>query len=358
MDFGYSEEQRMLSDSVVRLFAGKETDVWAACCQMGLAGALVPEEFDGMGGLGIDGMVAALEIGRNLAVIPFLSTAAVGMQAVNLTGSKAQKAKWLPQIAEGHLQVSIAFEEPGARYDLDHLETQAVGDGDGYILNGRKSVVLGGDLADLIIVAARLDNGVKLFALDAGAAGITRTDYALTDGRGAADIALHDVRLQGDALLGDGAAVMAAVYDLGAAMIAAEALGALEKIIAMTAEYLKTRHQFGQPISNFQVLQHQMADMAVAFEHMKSLVFEACDLAMSKDAVSRAQAVSAAKILIAEEGRQICQHAIQMHGGIGVTDEYDLGRFVKRVTVAEFAFGDADHHIARYGKHLADTADD
>ena len=375
MDFSYSDEQRMLSESLAKLFDGHAADVedkaaadklWQACAEAGLIGLTVPEDHGGLSGSSVDVMVAAIEMGRHTVTTPFLGTAVAGAGVIRLAGTAAQQAEYLGPLAEGALKIGCAFAEPGARYDLADVDTRAKQDGDGYRLSGEKCVVFGGDDADLLVVSARAPDmdrhgatGISLFLVDATSAGITRTGYGLIDGRGAADVTFDDVQLPATALLGtqgDGYATLEAVNDLAAAAICAEALGALERVIELTKEYLETRKQFGRAIGEFQVLQHQFADFLVDYEHIKSLVFEAGALADSPDIVARQQAVSAAKVVMSQDGRRICQQAMQMHGGIGVTQEYQLGGFVKRVAVADFAFGDADHHIARYGRHMAAIA--
>lgn len=379
MDFNYSDEQRMLSESLDKLFSGfdmQPTDgaedtaqadkLWGACAEAGLLALMVPETCGGLGGGSLDVMVAAIEIGRHSVQAPFLSSAVAGANALCIAGTPDQQAQFLPPLAEGRLKLACAFEEPGARYDVADVDTRAARDGDGYLLNGAKSVIFGGDRADYLIVSARAPDsarhgaeGISLFVVDARAPGVTRRSYRMADGRGGADISFADVALPTQALLGEegaGFASIEAINDLAATAICAEALGALEQVIALSKEYLLTRNQFGKALGSFQALQHGFADMKVEFEHMKSLVFEAGALAQSPDLVARQQAVSAAKSVVSEKGRLICQQAIQMHGGIGITQEYNLGHFAKRVAVADFAFGDGDHHIARYGRHMANAA--
>ena len=373
MDFSYSDEQRMLSESLAKLFgshAGDADDaaaagkLWQACGDAGLIGLTVPEDHGGLSGSSVDVMVAAIEMGRHTVSTPFLGTAVAGGGAIRLAGTPDQHAKYLGPLAEGALKIGCAFAEPGARYDLADVDTRAAPDGDGYVLTGQKCVVFGGDDADVFVVSARSPDdarhgeaGISLYLVDANSEGLKRTGYRLTDGRGAADVTFDAVPVS--AVLGkqgEGFATMEAVNDLAAAAICAEALGALEQVIALTKEYLETRKQFGKAIGEFQALQHYYADFLVDYEHIKSLVFEAGVMADSPDVVAREQAVSAAKVVVSEDGRRICQQAIQMHGGIGVTQEFQLGDFVKRVAVAEFAFGDTDHHIARYGRHMAAIA--
>lgn len=376
MDFSYTDEQRMLSESLEKLFAGYSGDtsgardratqdrLWQDCAQTGLIGLTVPEDSGGLSGGAVDVMVAAIDIGRNNVQLPFLSTAVAGAGALRLAGSAQQQEDYLAPLAEGALKVACAFGEAGARYDLADVDTRAERDGDHFVLRGEKVVVLGGDTADLLVVSARAPSeeryatkGITLFLVDAQAEGITRNTYELADGRGGADIRFDNLRLPETAILGElgaGYDVMEAVTDLAAAAICAEGLGAMEQVIALTKEYLETRQQFGKPIGAFQSLQHVFADMVVDYEHIKSLVYEAAAMADSGDVVTRQQAISAAKVVLSQDGRRICQQAIQIHGGIGVTQEFELGDYVKRITVAEFAFGDADHHIARYGGHMAD----
>jgi len=373
MDFNYSDEQRMLSDSLAKMFEAQSGEgkaaadaLWQACAEAGLVGLTVPEDHGGLSGSAADVMVASIEIGRHNANLPFLPTAVAGAGALRLAGTPEQQEAHLGQVAEGALKVACAFAEPGARYDLADVDTRAVPDGDDYVLSGQKCVVFGGDDAGLLVVSARAPDaerygtaGLSLFLVDATADGVTRTGYGLIDGRGAADIGLDGVRVPASALLGqlgEGQGVIDATTDLAAAAICAEALGALEKVMGLTKEYLETRKQFGKPIGAFQALQHTYADMVVDYEHIKSLVYEAGAMADSTDTVARQQAVSAAKVVVAQDGRRICQQAIQMHGGIGVTQEYQLGDFAKRVAVADFAFGDADHHLARYGRLMAARA--
>lgn len=375
MDFGYSDEQRMLSDSLDKLFAAHggagegsaaADALWRVCAEAGLVGLTIPEEHGGLAGSAVDVMVASIEIGRHKANLPFLPTAVAGAAALRLAGTPEQQEAYLGQVAEGALKVACAFAEPGARYDLADVDTRAVPDGGGYVLTGQKCVVFGGDDAGLLVISARAPDAerygearLSVFLVDAAADGITRTGYGLIDGRGAADIGLDGVLVPASALLGkagEGHDLIDATTDLAAAAICAEALGALEKVMELTKEYLETRKQFGKPIGAFQALQHTYADMVVDYEHIKSLVYEAGAMADSSDIDARQQAVSAAKVVVAEDGRRICQQAIQMHGGIGVTQEYQLGDFAKRVAVADFAFGDADHHLARYGRLMAARA--
>lgn len=343
---------------------GYDVALWQALGEQGILGLIFPARFGGFDGSAMDTMVVSIEFGRHLSYEPFLSTIITGGNAVCLAGSDAQKEDILPKVIAGELTLATAFGEPDTRFDLADIAMRATKDGDGYVLSGTKSGVLGGDQADLLIVSARTSgedrfakDGITLFLVDASASGVERTAYRQVDGRAAAEISFDAVRVSPSAMLGPlGGAypLIEHICDLGAAAICAEALGAIEKINDLTLDYLKSRQQFGQAIGNFQVLQHYMADMLIEYEHAKSLVYEVGMKADSTDARDRQKAVSAAKVFIAEKGRVICEKAMQMHGGIGITDEYELGEYVKRVMAAEFAFGDVDHHIARYAAGFAD----
>ena len=375
MDFGYSEEQTLFSNSLQKLLGDTydfesrrallaedlsySEKLWQTYAELGVLGLLVPEQYGGFDGTTVDAMVVALELGKALALEPILPTVVLGGGAITMAGSEAQKNEILPKVADGSIKLAVGFGEPTSRFDLADVCTMATADGDGYVLNGLKSVVLGGDAADKIIVSARTSgeaghdaDGITLFIVDTDAEGVSRENYRLVDGRGGADVTLENVRVNADAVLGEvGKALplIERISDRGAAVACAEALGAFARLNDMTLDYLKVREQFGKPIGSFQVLQHRMADMLLEYEYAKSLVFQACMNADAEDDATRIRSVSAAKVYLGENGRKCCQEAIQMHGGIGVTQEYELGDFVKRMTVAEFLFGDVDHHIARFG---------
>jgi len=375
MDFGYTEEQTLFSNSLQKLLAdtydmearrgliqdgpGYSEKLWQTYAELGVLGILVPEQHGGFDGSSVDAMVVGIELGKALALEPVLPTVILGGGAVQLAGNDQQKADLLPKVVDGSLKLAVAFAEPTSRFDLGDVTTSAAADGDGYILNGVKNVVLGGDAADKIIVSARTSgdaghdtDGITLFVVDADADGVARENYRLVDSRGGADVTLENVRVSAKNILGEvGKAygLIEQISDRGAAFACAEALGAFARINEITLEYLKVREQFGKPIGSFQVLQHRMADMLIEYEYAKSLVFQACMNAESEDETMRIRSVSAAKVYLGENGRKSGLDAIQMHGGIGVTQEYELGDYVKRMTVAEFLFGDVDHHVARFG---------
>ena len=255
--------------------------------------------------------------------------------------------------------LAFAHAERQARYDLADVATSAKRDGSGYIIDGQKSLVLNGDAADKLIVSARVAgnrrdrDGLALFIVDAGAPGVTRRDYATIDGLRAADVTLANVKVGADAVLGDAGKafpVIARVADEAVAALAAEAVGAMAAMHELTLEYLRTRKQFGVPIGSFQVLQHRAVDMFVALEQARSMAMLATMMTGEPDARERRKAISAAKVQIGRSGRIVGQGAIQLHGGIGMTMEYKVGHYFKRVTAIDSTFGDADHHLGLLAK--------
>ncbi len=377
MNFNYSEEQSLISDSLGKLLSDScsqaarrsliaeeqdhDPEIWSALGELGMLGLPIAEAYEGVGGTAVDTMVAAIEYGRHLSLEPFTASVVLGGGALQLAGTEDQKNAFLPGIADGSIRAAVGLLEPESRFDLSSVATRAEPDGDCYRLSGRKTAVIGAPSADILIVSARTSGhaddpeGLTLFLVQPDASGVEIKPYRFADGRTGADIVLENVPVTASDMLGQknkAADLIEHIADLGTAALCAEALGALEKIIAMTTEYLKVRAQFGRPIGEFQALQHQLAEMTIDFEHAKSLVFEAAMTADSPDARLRKKAVSAAKVYLGERGRVICQNAIQMHGGIGMTDEYELGDYVKRAMVAEKAFGDTDHHLERYARQM------
>lgn len=369
MDFQYSEEQRLVAESLDKLFRDSTSQAkrramresaesfdrsgWQSLAEQGVLSLTLPEAQGGFGGGSQDILVVSEQIGAHLVYEPFLASVVLGAGAIALAGNEAQKDTYLTAVAAGELLLAVALSEPQARFDAQDIRTVASGEDGETRLSGDKSIVLGADLADKLIIPAVRGGTIDLFVVDRTAPGVEIRPYRLVDGRGAAEVTLNDTpaeaRLDGGA---DGRSVLSRLCDLGASALCAEALGALGQINAQTQDYLQSRHQFGRPIGSFQVLQHNLADMQIGLEHLKSLVFEAAMQADNANDRLREQAVSAAKIHVAETGRRIGEMAMQMHGGIGVTDELELGEFVKRVHLAGVLFGDADHHIARYGQWL------
>jgi pimeloyl-CoA dehydrogenase small subunit len=381
MDFELSDEQKLLDDTVRRFVENEydaakrrgrlaETDgfsraTWRQYAELGLLGIPLPEAFDGFGGNAVDVMLVMETFGRGLVVEPYLETVVLGGALVSLAGTDAQKKALLPEIAGGGLLLAFAHGEAKARYTLSHVETRAARDGEGWVVNGEKSVVLQGDSADKLIVSARTAgnasdaDGISLFLVDRTAPGVAVRGYPTNDERRAAEITLTDVRVGADALLGEAGMAMPAIdhaVDKAIAALCAEAVGLMEALNRLTLDYIKTRKQFGVAIGSFQVLQHRMVDMHVEHEQSKSMAILAALSADNPDAVDRRRAISAAKVRIGRSGRLVGEQAIQLHGGIGMTAEYAAGNYYKRLIMIDRTFGDVDHHLTRFADVTLPTA--
>lgn len=366
MDFDLSDDQRLLKDSVDRLVAdtygfeqrrellktavGWSWANWATFAELGLLGVNFAEEHGGFGGGPVETMLVAEAFGRGLVLEPYLATVVLGGGLLRHAGSAGQQAAYLPRVADGSLLLAFAHHERAARYDLAHVATMATRSGDGWIIDGEKSLVLHGDCADKLIVSARVSGGdhehggIGLFVVDA--AGLPRRGYATQDGQRAAEIVFSATKAEA-VLSTDGFAAIRRTVDEAIAFLCAEAVGAMAEMHATTVDYMKTRKQFGRAIGEFQVLQHRAVDMFVELEQARSMAMYATMMASEEDADERGRAISAAKVQIGKSGRLVGQEAIQLHGGIAMTMEYKVGHHFKRVTMIEKMFGDTDTHLAR-----------
>ncbi len=354
MDFNFKEEQLQFADALKRWVAkdysfeergkiiGSEAGVsdaaWATLTELGMTALPVPEEQGGFSGTAVDMFVVMQELGRGLVVEPYLATV-IGAEFLKLGGGHAAL---LEQVAGGELKLACALGERQSRHELADIATSALQDGDAYVINGRKSVVVHGAQAGSVIVSARSagaqrdHDGISLFVLPLDTAGITVTGYRTLDGQRAADIAFDNVRAPASALIGAAGAgwdILEAATDYGAGLLCAEALGAMEAIFAATLEYLKTRTQFGAPIGKFQALQHRMADMFIHLEQARSMALLAAVKLASTDADERRRAVSAAKFRVGQAMKFVGQQAVQLHGGMGVTNELPAAHHFKRLTM-------------------------
>jgi alkylation response protein AidB-like acyl-CoA dehydrogenase len=368
MNFDYNEEQQLLADSVRRFLAkdygfearrkiiasaeGWSPTVWKTFAEMGLTGLPISTDYGGFGGGAVDLMGVMEAAGEALLVEPYLATVVLGAQLVQRGGSEAQKKRILPGIVEGATRLAFAHTEAGARYNLAHVRATARRATAGWSVEGEKRVVLGAPMAEHLVVSAKSDKGLSLFLVERGARGLEMRPYLTLDGQRAADVALKDTQVGADALIGkEGEALplIEEVVDFATALVCAEAVGAMKFACDTTLEYLKTRKQFGVPIGAFQALQHRMVDMFIAYEQAKSMACLACSKAdTAADAPERARAVSAAKIKIADNARYVSQESVQLHGGMGMTEELKVSHTFRRLTVIAQQFGDADHHLARY----------
>jgi pimeloyl-CoA dehydrogenase small subunit len=372
MDFSYSEEQELLRNSVARFLAdtynfetfrkvsriepGWRREIWKQFAELGLLGASLPEEYGGLGGAAIETMIVMEAFGRALVVEPYVPTVVIAGGLFRAAGSERQKQEWLPRIASGDAVFAFAFAEPQGRYNLSDLTTTAKRRAEGYVLNGQKAVVIGAPFADALIVTARTagdrrdTNGVSVFLVDARTNGISRRDYPTMDGLRASEITFENIELPAQNMIGtpdEALLLIEQVVDEAIAAHCAEALGAMRVLQEATVEYARTRKQFGVPIGKFQVLQHRMVDMLMQVEQSASMVLMVT-LKLGQSTLERKKATSAAKVQIGKAGRFVGQSAVQIHGGIGMTDELALGHYFKRVAMIDALYGNVDHHLARY----------
>ena len=381
MDFDLSDEQRLLKESLDRLVRdryafeqrkayaqnaeGWSRELWRQYAELGLLGLPFAEGDGGSGGGAVETMLVMEAFGRALVLEPYLATVVLGGGCLRHGASDALRADLVPKIADGSLTLAFAQTERHSRWNLADVSTTAARDGAGWMIDGEKGVVVHGDTADKLIVTARIDGGqrdregIGVFLVDAQAAGVSRRGYPTQDGLRAAEVTLTGVRVGPEAILGkpgDGLALIERVVDEAIAALCAEAVGAMAVMHELTLDYLKTRRQFGREIGSFQVLQHRAVDMLVALEQARSMAMFATMMASEENAAERRKAVAAAKVQIGRSGKFVGQQAIQLHGGIGMTIEYKVGHYFKRMTMIDTIFGDADHHLrelARGGGPLA-----
>ncbi|WP_169567415.1 acyl-CoA dehydrogenase family protein [Sneathiella limimaris] len=373
MDFELSEEQVLLKDSVDRFVQdnyspedrlklsqtelGFSRDHWKTMAELGWLGMAFSEEVGGFGGGAVEVMIMMESMGRGLVLEPFVSTVLLGGKLVAEAGSAEQIEQIIPSLIEGETMLAFAYAEAQSRFNLNDVQTTASKSGDNYILNGTKAVVYHGGTADKIIVSARTSGdaldaeGISLFIVDKDAAGLDIRSYATVDGQRAADIRFENVSVPAANLLGaegKAAPIIEKVVDQAIGALCAEAVGAMAASNEITNEYLKTRKQFGVPIGKFQVLQHRMVDMYMDAEQSKSMsdmVAMKLDIDYNDDA---RKAVSAAKAQIGKAAKFIGQQSVQLHGGMGMTDEYSIGHYFKRLTTLEMLFGNTDYHLNRF----------
>ena len=368
MDFDLSEDQRLLKDSVDRLVAdqyqfqqrkkyaaepaGYSTVMWNQITEMGLLGLPFEETLGGFGGGAVETAIVMDAFGRGLVLEPYFATVVLGGGLLRRAASSSMLGALAPQVAAGKLKLAFGHVERHSRYNLADVSTTARKDGNAFILDGAKSVVIHGDTADRIFITVRLSgerrarDSIGLFLVDAATPGVTRRGYPTQDGQRAAEITLTNARVSADCLLSENALPMIEhVIDEAIAAVCAEAVGAMQSMQDLTLEYLKTRKQFGRPIGSFQVLQHRSVDMLVAIEQARSMAMFAAVMASEENPTERRKAISAAKVQIGRSARLVGQEAIQLHGGIAMTNEYAVGHYFKRVTMIDQLYGDADTHL-------------
>lgn len=371
MNFQLTEERQMLQDTLRRFLGdrydtktrnaildsdtGLSDEIWVELAELGVVGALFPEAQGGYGGAGFDLAVVFEELGRAGVVEPFLDSAVLGGGLIAALGN-AEQQKMVDQVIDGSLHLAFAHGEPVSRYDLNRVETTAVITGGKIVLNGRKAVVVNAEAAGFLIVSARESGGmsdeagISLFLVPADAKGLDLMGYPMLSGGRAAEVLLNDVSLPETARLGAAGAAYPAIVERAAAAsvaLASEALGAMETATELTREYLMTRKQFGRPIGTFQALQHRFADLLIELEQARSAVVNAAGH-LAEDVMLRDLNISAARNLIGRAGRLVAEEAIQMHGGIAMTQEYELAHIAKRIIMTDHRFGDTDYHLERF----------
>ena len=374
MDFTYTETQDMIRDTLSRFLAdtydfdsrgkiiasdtGRDPGIWKALAQdLGMLGAAFSEEHGGLGGGHLENALIMEELGKVIALEPYLQTVVLGGGALKAVGGAIADSV-IPEIIGGDVIIAFAYAEPQGRYNLANIRTTAKKDGSGYLLNGHKSVVYAAPWATHFLFSARSggsgseSSGISLFLIDAKSQGIVRRDYPTVDGFRASEVYFENVAIPSDALLGGegaGLDIIEQIVDEATVAVCAEACGVTLKLHEGTLEYARQRNQFGQPISRFQVLQHRMVDMFMEVEQSKSMTTMAT-LKLDLPAAERMAAVSACKAKVSRAAKFVGQNAIQTHGGIGITQELAIGHYFKRATMIENQFGSADHHYDRFEK--------
>ena len=373
MDFEYTDEQRLLAETLRRFLAtgytfdarakimasapGYSEDVWAALAEMGVLGVPFDAEHGGYGGSTVDMMIVMETLGEALVVEPYFATVGLGGRFVARGGTAAQRNRILPELTQGKTKLAFAQTERGGRYDLRQVSTRARRSGDGWVLDGEKGAVLHGGCADLLVVSARTAGGdsdaagISLFLVERSAPGVAVTEQRTIDNLRVADVRFSGVAVSRDTLLGTeggGLGLAEEVVDYATVLLCAEAVGAMKYAHDATLEYLKTRRQFGVPIGSFQALQHRMVDILISCEQARSIACLAAVKIDTAEAAERRRVVSAAKIKIADAARHVSQEAVQLHGGMGMTEELKISHTFRRLTMIAQAFGDADHHLARF----------
>jgi alkylation response protein AidB-like acyl-CoA dehydrogenase len=377
MDFTFSQEQQMLLETTRRFIAKDYTfetrnrirkdtphahsrQTWQGLADLGLLSLTVPEADGGLGGGAIDTMLVMTAMGEGLVLEPFLSSAVLATRALALLGSARQREAMLPALAAGELIAVLAHDEASTRFDRMAMETLAIASDGGYKLSGRKSVIAHAPVADVLFVTARIGDAqgpIGVFAVPRDTAGMRQIAFHTVDSVSAAELVLDKASVSADALLGekavDATEHLETILDTGLAAVCAEAVGALDRLLAATVEYTRTRKQFGTPIARFQALQHRMAEMVLYIEQARSMSYLAAVRISEPDAALRRASLSAAKVIVGQACRFVGQQAVQLHGGMGVTDELDVSHYFKRLMAIELQFGSTDQHLESYAAALA-----
>jgi hypothetical protein len=367
MDFDFSDDQEQLRDAVRKWVdkgysferrraaekaGGFDRAAFNELAELGLTGLYVPEADGGMGMGPVEGMVVMEELGRGIVLEPLAQSLIAGAVIAGY-GDAATKGAWLPGVASGEKLVVLAYQERAARYQLNACEAKATQAPGGYVLNATKHVVPAGDQADAFIVPAKVNSQLALFIVERASAGVTTKGYGTQDGGRAAEVSLKNA--PATLVTADGQTALEHAVDIGIAALCAEAVGVMDKTLAITAEYMNTRKQFGVAISSFQALRHRAADMKMQLELARSMSYYA-SLKLNAPAEERRAAMARAKYQLGQSMRFVSQQAVQLHGGIGVTDEYIVSHYFKKLTQMEMTFGDSLHHLGEVSARMKETA--
>ncbi len=372
MNFELSEEQKLIQQSVERfvqekydlvkrveissLDPGYSEEYWNSMAELGWLGLPFNEEDGGFGGNQIDTMVIMEQFGKGLVLEPFLANIVLGGGAIQLGGSEDLKSEILPNLIDGSKQLTLAYAEQQSRFDLEDVATSAREEGEKYIINGQKSMVLNAESADHLVVVTRTngsqvdEEGITLFLVDSDSKGLERNNFPTVDGLRASEITFDNVEVNSERMIGDpdkGFSILRTITNNAILALCAEAVGAMEVLYKDTVEYTQQREQFDQPLSDFQVLQHRMVDMFMEYEQCKSLLFRAT-METIQDPSMAQRTIHALKHLIGKSGIFVGENAVQLHGGMGVTEELRVGHFFKRLLVIDSQFGNADFHLDKF----------
>lgn len=377
MDFTYTDEQLALQDTLKRFISkdytfekrtqfsksedGYSKDAWNTYAELGILALPFPEDVDGLGGGAIDTMLVMDILGKGLILEPYISSIIISGGIINEFGNEVQRKKFIPALASGEMQISLANYEPRSRYSLNDISTKATKSGSNWKINGQKAVVLNANSADYFLVSSRTSgnqfdqNGISIFLVKADQSGVLIRNYETQDGNRAADVTFNDVEVSSDQLIGSenlGYEILSKGVDLANAALCAEAVGIMTAVNEITLEYLKTRKQFGVPIGKFQALQHRMADMILTTEQSRSMAILAAAAQNNSDVAKRSRDTASAKAYICKAARHIGQESVQLHGGMGVTEELNIGHYFKRLTMISLTFGDFDYHLDKVSSSL------
>jgi alkylation response protein AidB-like acyl-CoA dehydrogenase len=371
MDFNFSEDQDQLRDTVQRWVAkdytferrnqiiaagkgkgGLDMGAYQELAALGLCGLNVPDRYDGLGMGAVDAMVVMEELGRGMVMEPIGQTL-IASRVLSVYGDAALQSAWLPKLASGQATLCLAYQESASRYNLSACKATATKAPSGYTLTGRKTLVVAGDEITGYIVSANLDGKLALFVIERLAAGVAATGFGMQDGSRAADVVLTNAAAA--LLTTDGQAALELAVDAGIALLCSQSVGAMDATLAMTVDYMNTRKQFGVVISSFQALRHRVADVKMQLELARSMSYYAA-LKMDTPAAERRACMARAKYQIGQSMRFVGQQAVQLHGGIGVTDEYQVSHYFKYLTQLEMTFGDSQHHLGEVSSRMQDTA--